>query len=88
MPGSIQVSFAGTFAEAVEYCKDKPGLNAPKGLAHHGDDDGLPMLSWPYRNGLQLIEGEKTLTQLGWEPEFQIVQRYGPYTGNRAGRRK
>jgi hypothetical protein len=73
MQGSIRVSFAGTYHEAVEFCRDKPGVTAPKGLAHAGDDDGLPMLCAVYKSAVQYDAAKALITSLGWDPEFHCV---------------
>jgi len=75
--GSIRVSFAGSWEEAQEYAERQPGITAPKGLANKGDDSGLPMLCWTFLNKQELIQGEATFEYLGWDQEFQCVQRHG-----------
>jgi hypothetical protein len=59
------VDFAGTYAEAVAYAKQN-GVNAPKGLACHGNE-GLPMLSLPYKNIAERQAAEKKFEALGWD---------------------
>ncbi len=75
--GSVRVSFAGTFSEAVEWCRNNPGIFAPKGLARAGDDDGLPMLSIPYRNTDEFLAAQRRFEELGWDREFQSVNPHG-----------
>lgn len=74
--GSIRVSFAGTYQEAKNFARDIKGITAPKGLAHHGDED-LPMLCAAFKSDVERREKSDLLTRLGWDPEFQITTSPG-----------
>ena len=74
--GSIRVSFAGTYQEARNFAKKYKGLTAPKGLAHHGDDD-LPMLCASFASSVERRQKSELLTYLGWPEEFQITTSPG-----------
>jgi hypothetical protein len=74
--GSVRVSFAGTFAEAVEWCRSHPLIKAPKGLSHHGDDC-LPMLTIVYRNSDERCEAHEVFKRLGWPIVSHITVPHG-----------
>lgn len=83
MPGSIRVSFAGSYAEARDYAAQHPPLTAPKGLAR-GGDDGLPMLCGVYNSEGERYDIQHQLEQLGWDGEFQCdVRRGSGFKGDR-----
>jgi hypothetical protein len=74
--GSIRVSFAGTYQEARRFAKRHKGITAPKGLAHHGDEN-LPMLCASFKSDVERREKSDLLKYLGWDVEFQITTSPG-----------
>lgn len=83
--GSLRVSFAGTYAEAVAYAAQHPHLTAPKGLARAGDDGGLPMLCAVYHGSDERHRRSRQLALLGWDEEFQCdVRRGSGFKGDRS----
>lgn len=74
--GSIRVSFAGTYQEAKNFARRHKGITAPKGLAHHGDEN-LPMLCAAFKSTEEYRNKRDLLRYLGWDDEFQITTSPG-----------
>lgn len=70
--GSIRVDFAGTILEAKEFAK-KHNVNLPRSMYRSGAE-GMPQLSLPFSNIEQQQTACRRFTELGWEPDFQIVR--------------
>jgi len=70
--GSIRVDFAGTILEAREFAA-KNNVNLPRSMYQSGAER-MPQLSLPFLNIEQQQAASRRFTELGWEPDFQMVR--------------